>query len=204
MLFSLVPDPLVWSRSWTSQWNCGQRWRCAATLCSCCLRAQSSFIPCALALQGHLVTFMGLEPTCASWSWLEAEGREISRVAILVGRNWAQWLGPTVTATLQNLGFLWKMWKSAFVLSCFISSILFPLGAQEWLLHASPVKMNVVSQGETRTWWAIEASEYRKCFSIRRFRLLLGCPERLFKDFIVLCLQSFLSLIKANWATEGL
>lgn len=53
MLFSLVPDPLVWSRSWTSQWNCEQRWRCAATLCSCCLRAQSSFIPCALALQGH-------------------------------------------------------------------------------------------------------------------------------------------------------
>ena len=48
--------------------------------------------------------------------------------------------------------FCGKMWKSAFVFSCFISSILFPLGAQEWLLHASPVKMNVVSQGETRTW----------------------------------------------------
>lgn len=103
------------------------------------------------------------------------------------------WLDGTEPLTLQNLGFLWKMWKSAFVFSCFISSILFPLGAQEWLLHASPVKMNVVSQGETRTWWVIEASEYRKFFSIRRFRLLLGCRERLFKDFIVLCLLSFLS-----------
>ena len=53
--------------------------------------------------------------------------------------------------------------------SSFISFILFPPGAQEWLLHASPVKMNVVSQGETRSNRSLRIP---KVFSMRRFRYL--------------------------------